>query len=145
MSGTMARRPSMSRHFPAGIASNRTVNNSPKPSVSLSYWTLTCMTVDPEDPRRSMPAPNTPGLFYTKDAGAHWHRADPQVPKMFLYSALAIDGGVMVGTIPSAVYRSKNGGWEELGRRALAQRRRQFSAESGTAVAHALSRLRAGK
>ena len=33
---------------------------------------------------------------------------------MFLFSALAIDGGVMVGTIPSAVYRSKNGGWEEL-------------------------------
>ena len=33
---------------------------------------------------------------------------------MFLYSALAINGGVMVGTIPSAVYRSKNGGWEEL-------------------------------
>jgi hypothetical protein len=33
---------------------------------------------------------------------------------MFLYSALAVNGGVMVGTIPSAVYRSKNGGWEEL-------------------------------
>jgi hypothetical protein len=33
---------------------------------------------------------------------------------MFLYSALALNGGVMVGTIPSAVYRSKNGGWEEL-------------------------------
>jgi hypothetical protein len=33
---------------------------------------------------------------------------------MMLFSALALDGGVMVGTIPSAVYRSKNGGWEEL-------------------------------
>ena len=31
-----------------------------------------------------------------------------------LFSALALDGGVLVGTIPSAVYRSKNGGWEEL-------------------------------
>jgi photosystem II stability/assembly factor-like uncharacterized protein len=34
---------------------------------------------------------------------------------MFLYSALALNGGVMVGTVPSAVYRSKpGGGWEEL-------------------------------
>ena len=33
---------------------------------------------------------------------------------MMPFSALALDGGVMVGTIPSAVYRSKNGGWEEL-------------------------------
>lgn len=80
----------------------------------LSYWTLTCMAVDEEDPKTIYAGTEHSGLFYTKDAGAHWHRADPQVPKMFLYSALALNGGVMVGTIPSAVYRSKNGGWEEL-------------------------------
>jgi hypothetical protein len=34
---------------------------------------------------------------------------------MMLFSALALNGGVMVGTIPSAVFRSKaGGGWEEL-------------------------------
>ena len=81
---------------------------------ALSYWTLTCMTVDAKDPKTIYAGTEHSGLFFTKDAGAHWNRADPQVPKMFLYSALAIDGGVMVGTIPSAVYRSKNGGWEEL-------------------------------
>ena len=81
----------------------------------LSYWTLTCMSVDPQDPKTLYAGTEHSGLFYTKDAGAHWHRADPQVPKMFLYSALAMNGGVMVGTIPSAVYRSKpGGGWEEL-------------------------------
>ena len=80
----------------------------------LSYWTLTCMTVDQEDPTTVYAGTEHSGLFYTKDAGAHWHRANPQVPKMFLYSALALNGAVMVGTIPSAVYRSKNGGWEEL-------------------------------
>jgi photosystem II stability/assembly factor-like uncharacterized protein len=81
----------------------------------LSYWTLTCMSVDPDDPKTIYAGTEHSGLFYTKDAGAHWHRADPQVPKMFLYSALALNGGVMVGTIPSAVYRSKpGGGWEEL-------------------------------
>lgn len=80
----------------------------------LSYWTLTCMSVDPDDSRNIYAGTEHSGLFYTKDAGAHWHRADPQAPKMFLYSALALDGGVMVGTVPSAVYRSTNGGWEEL-------------------------------
>ena len=81
----------------------------------LSYWTITCMSVDPEDPRTIYAGTEHSGLFYTKDAGAHWHRADPQVPRMFLYSALALDGDVLVGTIPSAVYRSKpSGAWEEL-------------------------------
>ena len=81
----------------------------------LSYWTLTCMSVDPDDPNTIYAGTEHSGLFYTKDAGAHWHRADPQVPKMFLYSALAMNGGVMVGTVPSAVYRSNHGGgWEEL-------------------------------
>jgi hypothetical protein len=80
----------------------------------LSYWTLTCMSVDPVDPEKIYVGTEHSGLFYTNDGGAHWHRADPQVPKMFLYSALALNGEVMVGTIPSAVYRSKNGAWEEL-------------------------------
>jgi len=75
----------------------------------LSYWTLTCLSVDPDDSRKIYAGTEHSGLFYTKDGGAHWHRANPQVPKMFLYSALALDGEVMVGTIPSAVYRSTNG------------------------------------
>ena len=80
----------------------------------LSYWTLTCMSVNEEDPKTIYAGTEHSGLFYTSDAGAHWHRAEPNTPKMMLFSALAINGGVMVGTIPSAVYRSKNGAWEEL-------------------------------
>jgi photosystem II stability/assembly factor-like uncharacterized protein len=73
------------------------------------------MSVDPQDSKTIYAGTEHSGLFYTKDAGAHWHRAEPQVPKMFLYSALALNGGVMVGTVPSAVYRSIPGsGWEEL-------------------------------
>jgi hypothetical protein len=33
---------------------------------------------------------------------------------MMLYSVLALDGGVLVGTIPAAVYRNHGRGWEEL-------------------------------
>ena len=57
---------------------------------------------------------------------------------MMLFSALALNGGVMVGTVPSAVYRSKNGAWEELDRRARPQRRREFPTQSGAAIAYAL-------
>ena len=80
----------------------------------LSYWTLTCMSVDPENPQKIYLGTEHSGLFYTESAGASWKRANPNVPKMMLFAALALNGGVMVGTVPSAVYRSKNGGWEEL-------------------------------
>src|SRR5258707_1082283 len=81
----------------------------------LTYWTLTCMSVDPDNPEKIYAGSEHSGLFYTENAGKAWKRAEPNTPKMMLFSALALNGGVMVGTIPSAVYRSKNGGWEELG------------------------------
>ena len=80
----------------------------------LSYWSLTCMSVDPENPQKIYVGTEHSGLFYTDSAGARWMRANPNVPKMMLFAALALNGGVMVGTVPSAVYRSKSGGWEEL-------------------------------
>ncbi len=80
----------------------------------LSYWTLTCMSVDPDDPQKIYAGSEHSGLFYTENGGARWRRAEPNTPRMMLFSALALNGGVLVGTIPSAVYRSKKGGWEEL-------------------------------
>jgi photosystem II stability/assembly factor-like uncharacterized protein len=80
----------------------------------LSYWTLTCMSVDPANPQKIYAGSEHSGLFYTENGGVRWKRAEPNTPKMMLFSALALDDEVMVGTIPSAVYRSKNGGWEEL-------------------------------
>lgn len=80
----------------------------------LTYWTLTCMSVDPANPEKIYAGSEHSGLFYTDNGGKNWKRAEPNTPKMMLFSALALDGGVLVGTIPSAVYRSKNGGWEEL-------------------------------
>jgi hypothetical protein len=80
----------------------------------LSYWALTCLSVDPENPKLIYAGTEHSGLFYTNDAGAHWLRANPNVPKMMLFCVLARPGIVLVGTIPSAVYRSRNGAWEEL-------------------------------
>ena len=81
-----------------------------KTKRDLTYWTLTCLSVDSEDPKTIYAGTEHSGLFYTKDAGAHWHRTNPNPPKMMLFSTLALNGGVMIGTIPSAVYRSKNSG-----------------------------------
>ncbi|HWO43899.1 MAG TPA: hypothetical protein VNO43_19075 [Candidatus Eisenbacteria bacterium] len=81
----------------------------------LTYWNLTCLAVDPEHPEWIYAGTEHSGLFLTKNAGALWMRANPNTPRMMLFSVLALDGHVMVGTIPSAVYRSKReGGWEEL-------------------------------
>jgi photosystem II stability/assembly factor-like uncharacterized protein len=81
---------------------------------SLTYWSLTCLSVDPEQPRLIYAGSEHSGLFYSQDGGAHWMRCNPNVPKMMLFSVLALPGTVFAGTIPSAVYRRRNGGWEEL-------------------------------
>ena len=80
----------------------------------LTYWTLTCMSIDPANPQKIYAGSEHSGLFYSDNGGARWKRCEPNTPKMMLFSALALNGSVIVGTIPSAVYRSKNGGWEEL-------------------------------
>ena len=80
----------------------------------LTYWTLTCMSVDPANSQKIYAGSEHSGLFYTENGGARWQRCEPNTPKMMLFSALALNDGVLVGTIPSAVYRSKNGKWEEL-------------------------------
>jgi hypothetical protein len=81
----------------------------------LSYWTLTCLAVDSEQPELVYAGTEHSGLFLSKNGGGQWMRANPNVPKMMLFSALALNGSVLVGTVPSAVYRSKKeGGWEEL-------------------------------
>lgn len=80
----------------------------------LPYWTLTCLSVDPQRPELIYAGTEHSGLFYTENGGARWLRANPNVPKMMLFTVLALNGGVLVGTVPSAVYASKSGGWREL-------------------------------
>jgi hypothetical protein len=80
----------------------------------LTYWTLTCLSIDPEDPELIYAGTEHSGLFYSTNGGARWLRSDPNVPKMMLYTALALNGSIMVGTVPSAVYRKKSDGWQEL-------------------------------
>jgi photosystem II stability/assembly factor-like uncharacterized protein len=80
----------------------------------LSYWSLTCLSVDPENPALVYAGSEHSGLFYTTDGGTHWLRANPNVPKLMLFSVLALPGSVIAGTIPAAVYKKNGGGWQEL-------------------------------
>ena len=63
----------------------------------LTYWTLTCMSVDPDNPEKIYAGSEHSGLFYTENAGKAWKRAEPNTPKMMLFSALRFkrrrDGG----------------------------------------------------
>ncbi|HEY1266035.1 MAG TPA: hypothetical protein VGH16_02185 [Candidatus Binatia bacterium] len=81
---------------------------------ALMYWSLTCLSVDPENPQLAYSGSEHSGLFYTTDGGKRWLRANPNVPKLMLFSVLALPGTVMAGTIPAALYRKSGGGWEEL-------------------------------
>ncbi|HEY1373166.1 MAG TPA: hypothetical protein VGH50_11900 [Candidatus Binatia bacterium] len=81
---------------------------------ALMYWSLTCLSVDPENPQIAYSGSEHSGLFYTTDGGKRWLRANPNVPKLMLFSVLALPGTVMAGTIPAALYRKTGAGWEEL-------------------------------
>jgi hypothetical protein len=80
----------------------------------LSYWSLTCLSVDPENPALIYAGSEHSGLFYTTDGGRSWLRSNPNVPKLMLFSVLALPGSVIAGTIPAAVYKKNGGGWQEL-------------------------------
>lgn len=82
---------------------------------ALAYWSLTCLSVDPEEPQVVYAGSEHSGLFLSRDCGVHWMRANPNVPKLMVFSVLALPGAVMVGTVPAAMYKAENGGnWQEI-------------------------------
>jgi photosystem II stability/assembly factor-like uncharacterized protein len=82
---------------------------------ALTYWALTCLAVDPADPKVIYAGSEHSGLFVTRDGGTNWRRADPNVPHLMLSSLLAISGTVLAGTSPAALHCARSGSkWEEL-------------------------------
>jgi photosystem II stability/assembly factor-like uncharacterized protein len=81
----------------------------------LSYWSATCLAVDPQDPERVYIGTERSGIFISHDGGDSWKRADPNVPRLGVTSLLAAEGMLLVGTVPAALYRSSSGGgWKEI-------------------------------
>ena len=82
---------------------------------ALTFWQMSCIQVDPDNPRHVYIGTEHSGMFVSDDGGKDWTRANPNVPCLTLSSMLALSGKLLVGTMPAALYITANGGgWREL-------------------------------
>lgn len=82
---------------------------------ALTFWKMSSLQIDPDDPRHVYIATEHSGLFVTDNGGAEWKRAKPNVPRLTTTSLLALPGMILAGTVPAALYSASNGsGWQEL-------------------------------
>ena len=82
---------------------------------ALTFWKMSSLQVDPENPRHIYIATEHSGLFITDNGGKDWRRAKPNVPRLTTNALLALPGTILAGTVPAALYRASNGGsWQEL-------------------------------
>ncbi len=82
---------------------------------ALTYWQMSCLQVDPDNPQRLYIGTEHSGMFVTHDGGKEWTRANPNVPCLTMSAMLALPGKLLVGTMPAALYvTAEGGGWQEL-------------------------------
>jgi photosystem II stability/assembly factor-like uncharacterized protein len=81
---------------------------------ALTYWQMSCIQVDPDDPRYVYIGTEHSGMFLTNDGGKEWIRANPNVPCLTMSSMLALSGKLLVGTMPAALYVTEGSGWREI-------------------------------
>jgi hypothetical protein len=82
---------------------------------ALSFWQMSCIQADPENPKRVYIGTEHSGMFVTDNGGKEWTRANPNVPCLTMSSMLALPGKLLVGTMPAALYLSREGGgWQEI-------------------------------
>ena len=82
---------------------------------ALTFWKMTSLQVDPNDPLHVYLATEHSGLFVTDNGGTEWKRAHPNVPRLTTTSLLALPGTILAGTVPAALYSASNGSaWQEL-------------------------------
>jgi photosystem II stability/assembly factor-like uncharacterized protein len=82
---------------------------------ALTFWQMSCIQTDPDNPKRVFIGTEHSGMFVTENGGQEWTRANPNVPCLAMSSMLALSGKLLVGTMPAALYiRSNNSGWQEL-------------------------------
>jgi photosystem II stability/assembly factor-like uncharacterized protein len=83
---------------------------------ALTYWSTSCLAIDPADAQVVYVGSERSGLFVSRDGGRRWERPQPNVPRLSLFALLALPGAVLAGTVPAALYRgdARGGRWEEL-------------------------------
>jgi photosystem II stability/assembly factor-like uncharacterized protein len=82
---------------------------------ALTFWQMSCIQTDPDDPHRVFIGTEHSGMFVTQNGGREWTRANPNVPCLTTSSMLALPGKLLVGTMPAALFiRAKDAAWKEL-------------------------------
>lgn len=82
---------------------------------ALTFWQMSCIQVDPDNPKRVYAGTEHSGMFVTNDGGKEWTRAQPNVPCLEMSAMLALSGKLLVGTRPAALYVNCDGkGWQEI-------------------------------
>ncbi len=82
---------------------------------ALTFWQMSCIQVDSDDPKRVYIGTEHSGMFVTNDGGKDWIRANPNVPCLTMSAMLALSGKLLVGTMPAALYcKADSAGWQEL-------------------------------
>jgi photosystem II stability/assembly factor-like uncharacterized protein len=82
---------------------------------ALTFWQMSCIQVDPDNPKKVYAGTEHSGMFVTEDGGKDWRRAEPNVPILEMSAMLALPGKVMVGTRPAALYVQSDGSsWQEI-------------------------------
>jgi photosystem II stability/assembly factor-like uncharacterized protein len=92
----------------------RDAGNWTRADRALTFWQMSCVQVDPENPRRVYIGTDRSGLFVSNDCGKEWTRANPNVPCLSMSAMLALPGRLLVGTMPAALYVKSNNGWQEI-------------------------------
>jgi len=82
---------------------------------ALTFWQMSCIQVDADNPKRVYAGTEHSGMFITNDGGKDWSRAEPNVPCLEMSAMLALPGKLLVGTRPAALYINSHGkGWQEI-------------------------------
>jgi hypothetical protein len=81
---------------------------------ALTFWQMSCLQVDPDEPKRVYIGTERSGLFVSDDCGKEWTRANPNVPCLAMSAMLALPGRLLVGTMPAALYVRSQTGWQEI-------------------------------
>lgn len=82
---------------------------------ALTFFSVSCLQVDPANSRRVIAGTENFGLFSSDDRGDTWQRPEPNVPQLSTWSMLALPGKLLVGTRPAALFSSDaTGSWNEF-------------------------------
>jgi len=82
---------------------------------ALTFFSISCLQVDPANSRRVIAGTENFGLFISDDRGDSWRRPAVNVPSLSTWAMLALPGKLLVGTRPAALFGSDTtGAWSEF-------------------------------